>query len=243
MFSLCDVSVFVLAIGGSGLIRFEDVCYAYDGVPVLRHVDCLIAQGEAVAISGPNGAGKSTLLRMLNGLIYPELGHYWFKGTEITAAKMREHRYAKAFHQQVGFVWQNPDIQLFCGSIAEELAFGPEQMGLPADEIKRRVEDALEFAGIAHLRERAPYTLSGGEKKKTAIASILTMNPAVWTLDEPLSALDEKNQQWLIEFLLALKKAGKTLIFSTHDANLARQLADQEIRLEAAHSCIVSRHF
>ncbi|MCR5756540.1 MAG: energy-coupling factor ABC transporter ATP-binding protein [Selenomonas sp.] len=224
------------------MIRFEDVCYAYDGRPVLRHADFTIAQGEATALSGPNGAGKSTLLRILNGLIFPEVGHYRFRGVEITAAKMREHRYAKAFHQQIGFVWQNPDIQLFCGSVAEELAFGPEQMGLPADEIKRRVEDALEFAGIAHLRERAPYTLSGGEKKKTAIASILTMNPAVWTLDEPLSALDEKSQQWLIEFLLALKKSGKTLIFSTHDGNLARHLADQEIRLDATHSCAVSRY-
>ncbi len=224
------------------MICLEDVCYAYDGVPVLRHVDFTIAKGEAVALSGPNGAGKSTLLRMLNGLIYPELGRYLFKGTEITAARMREHRFAKAFHQQVGFVWQNPDIQLFCGSVAEELAFGPEQMGLPADEIERRVEDALELAGITHLRERAPYTLSGGEKKKTAIASILTMNPAVWTLDEPLGALDDKSQQWLIEFLLALKKAGKTLIFSTHDGNLTRQLADKELRLDAAHSCSVNRY-
>lgn len=224
------------------MIRLEDVCYAYDGVPVLRHVDCTIAKGEAVALSGPNGAGKSTLLRMLNGLIYPELGRYLFKGTEITAARMREHRYAKSFHQQVGFVWQNPDIQLFCGSVAEELAFGPEQMGLAAEEIERRVEDALELAGITHLRERAPYTLSGGEKKKTAIASILTMNPAVWTLDEPLGALDEKSQQWLVDFLLALKKAGKTLIFSTHDGTLARQLADKELRLDAAHSCSVNRY-
>jgi len=221
------------------LIRFEDVCYAYEGTAVLRHASFAIAKGEAVALTGPNGAGKSTLLRMLNGLIYPELGRYLFEQTEITASKMREHRYAKQFHQKIGFVWQNPDIQLFCGSVAEELAFGPEQMGLPPREIKERVEDALALLEISHLRERAPYTLSGGEKKKTAIASILTMNPAVWTLDEPLSALDEGGKLWLLDFLQALKQAGKTLIFSTHDKQLAKMLADREIHIDAEHNVCV----
>ena len=221
------------------MIRFEDVCYAYEGTPVLRHASFTVARGEAVALTGPNGAGKSTLLRMLNGLIYPELGRYLFEGTEITAQKMREHRYGKWFHQKIGFIWQNPDIQLFCGSVAEELAFGPEQMGLPPAEISQRVEDALALLEIGHLRERAPYTLSGGEKKKTAIASILTMNPALWTLDEPLSALDEKGQLWLIDFLQSLKKAGKTLIFSTHDGQLTKMLADKEIHIDGEHNMTV----
>ena len=217
------------------MIRFEDVCYAYDGVPVLRHVDFRLEKGEAVAITGPNGAGKSTLLRMINGLIYPELGRYCYEGEEITAAKMRDHRYSKWFHQQVGFVWQNPDAQLFCGSVAEELAFGPEQMGLAPAEIKRRVDDALELLELGHLRRRAPYTLSGGEKKKAAIAAILTMNPSIWAFDEPLSALDEKAQAWLQEFLQALQAAGKTLIVATHDAGLARTLAARTFTLTADH--------
>ncbi|MCR5439222.1 MAG: energy-coupling factor ABC transporter ATP-binding protein [Selenomonas sp.] len=217
------------------MIRFEDVCYAYDGVPVLLHVDFHVEKGEAVAITGPNGAGKSTVLRMVNGLIYPELGRYCYAGEEITADKMREHRYSKWFHQQVGYIWQNPDSQLFCGSVEEELAFGPAQMGLTAKEINTRVEDALALLGIESLRKRAPFTLSGGEKKKVAIASVLTMNPSVWTLDEPLSALDGKSRRWLLEFLTALKEAGKTLIFSTHEAELMEGLADKEIRMDELH--------
>lgn len=217
------------------MIRFADVCYAYEGEPVLRHINFTIAKGDTVLLRGPNGAGKSTLLRMLNGLIYPELGTYQFLGTEITAGRMRDHRYSKWFHQQMGFVWQNPDAQLFCGSVAEELAFGPEQMGLAPAEIKRRVDDALELLELAHLRQRAPYTLSGGEKKKAAIAAILTMNPSIWVFDEPLSALDEKAQAWLQEFLQALQAAGKTLIVATHDAGLARTLAARTFTLTADH--------
>lgn len=217
------------------MIRFADVCYAYDGEPVLRHIDFSIAKGDTILLRGPNGAGKSTLLRMLNGLIFPELGNYHFLGTKITASKMRDHRYAKWFHQQLGFVWQNPDTQLFCGSVAEELAFGPEQMGLPAAEIKRRVEDALELLGLGHLRHRAPYTLSGGEKKKAAIAAILTMNPHIWIFDEPLSALDEQGQTFLQEFLQALQSAGKTLIIATHDTRLAQTLSGRTFTLTAGH--------
>ena len=217
------------------MIRFEDVCYAYDGVPVLRHVDFRLEKGEAVAITGPNGAGKSTLLRMINGLIYPELGRYCYEGEEITAAKMREHRYSKWFHQQVGYLWQNPDSQLFCGSVEEELAFGPEQMGLTSREVHTRVEDALSLLGIEKLRKRAPFTLSGGEKKKVAIASILTMNPSVWTFDEPLSSLDEESRKWLLEFLMALKAAGKTLMISTHEIERIKDLVDKEIRINTRH--------
>ena len=102
-------------------------------------------------------------------------------------------------------------------------------------EINTRVEDALELLGIESLRRRAPFTLSGGEKKKVAIASVLTMNPSVWTLDEPLSALDEKSRQWLLEFLAALKEAGKTLIFSTHEVELVEYFADREIHIDEWH--------
>ena len=217
------------------MIQFDDVCYAYDGEPVLRHVDFAIDEGQAVVLSGPNGAGKSTLLRMINGLIYPEIGSYTFEGQSITEKQMREHKYSKWFHQRVGFVWQDPAVQLFCSSVEEELAFGPQQMGLPESEIRQRVREAMELLGLTRLAGRAPYTLSGGEKKKTAIASVLTMNPSVWTLDEPLSALDEATQDWLVEFLQALKAAGKTLIFSTHDRRLAADLADVRLEVDAAH--------
>ena len=223
------------------MIQFDDVCYAYDGEPVLRHVDFAIDEGQAVVLSGPNGAGKSTLLRMINGLIYPEIGSYTFEGQSITEKQMREHKYSKWFHQRVGFIWQDPAVQLFCGSVEEELAFGPQQMGLSEVETDQRVREAMELLGITRLASRAPYTLSGGEKKKTAIASVLTMNPSVWTLDEPLSALDQATQDWLVEFLQALKQAGKTLIFSTHDRRLARDLADVQIEVDASHEVRVTK--
>ena len=211
------------------MIELHDICYAYDENPILKHLNLHVNKGEAVALYGPNGAGKSTLLKMINGLIFPEIGEYIFEGTKITSELMADHKYSKFFHQRIGFVWQNPDVQLFCSTVEEELAFGPEQMGLSEAEVNRRVEDALSLLGLNKLRHRAPYYLSGGEKKKTAIASILTMNPTVWTLDEPLSALDEMTKVWLTEFLLELKHAGKTLIFSSHDSNFIEQLADRKI--------------
>ena len=215
------------------MIELNDVCYAYDNEPVLRHVNLKINKGDAVALSGPNGSGKSTLLKLLNGLIFPEIGSYKFEGQLITSKMMTDHKYSKYFHQKIGFVWQNPDVQLFCSSVEEELAFGPEQMGLSEAEIQRRVDDAVELLGLVKLRHRAPYYLSGGEKKKTAIASILTMNPAIWTLDEPLSALDNNTKNWLIEFLLELKRAGKTIIFSSHDSNFIDLLADKVFEMKS----------
>lgn len=223
------------------MIEFQDVCYAYEKQPVLLHVNFQIRRGETVLLEGPNGAGKSTLLKMLNGLICPAQGKFLFEGREITEALMRDHAYSKAYHQQVGFVWQNPDVQLFCGSVEEELAFGPQQMGLAPEEVSCRVEDALKLFGLAPLRARAPYYLSGGEKKKTAIASILTMNPSIWTMDEPLASLDEETQAWLLEFLAALKQAGKTLILSTHDKLLAERLADVRLLLDRTHQVHVQR--
>ena len=213
------------------MIELNDVCYAYENEPVLKHINLRVQKGEAVALYGENGAGKSTLLKMLNGLIFPEIGSYFFEGKQITPKTMENQVYAKYFHQKIGFVWQNPDVQLFCSSVEEEIAFGPEQMGLPENEIQNRVEDAMELLGLKKLRHRAPYYLSGGEKKKTAIASILTMNPAIWTLDEPLSSLDEKTKSWLTEFLLELKRAGKTIIFSSHDPHFIECLADWSLEL------------
>ena len=217
------------------MIALEDVCCAFDHEPVLRHISFTIKKGEAVLLTGPNGSGKTTLLRLLNGLVFPEIGTYTFEGTGITAKKMREHRYSKYFHQRVGYVWQNPDAQLFCASVEEELAFGPLQMGLPEEAVHQRVEDALAYFSLAKLRDKAPYFLSGGEKKRTALASIFTMNPLVWTLDEPENFLDEESQAWLTDFLQALKAAGKTIIMTSHHPDIVGRIADRELRLTAEH--------
>lgn len=214
------------------MITLSDICFAYENTPILSHITAEIKDGEAVLLHGPNGAGKTTLLRLLNGLLFPEKGTYTFEGTEITAKQLEDRKFAKSFHQRLGYVWQNPDSQLFCATVEEELAFGPLQMGLPSEEIKKRVSDAMELLAITHLARRAPYSLSGGEKKRTAIGAILTMNPKVWTFDEPESYLDEKGLSFLSEFLPALKEAGKTLIIATHHPEIMEELFDGEIALE-----------
>ena len=213
------------------MITLEDVCFAYENTPILLHLTKTIESGKTILLTGPNGAGKSTLLRLLNGLIFPQQGTYSFEGKQITAEQMRNRQYAKWFHQRVGYVWQNPDSQLFCSSVREELAFGPLQMGLSLEEVEKRVKDALQVLELEKLADRAPYSLSGGEKKRTAMASILTMNPQVWTMDEPESYLDVQGIAWLKEFLPALKSAGKTLVIATHHPEVVETMVDEEMIL------------
>lgn len=217
------------------MIVMENVCFAYEGNPVLRYISLHIERGKTVIIQGMNGCGKTTLLKMINGLIYPEEGKYFFDGEEVTEAKMRKDSFANNLHQRIGYIFQNSDVQLFCSSVEEEIAFGPRQMGLSEDEINKRVNDCLKMLGIEKLRDRAPYHLSGGEKKKVAIACILSMNPDVFVFDEPLSGLDRVGKEWLVQFLLKLKKMNKTLIISTHDDALADALADDRIYINENH--------
>ena len=214
------------------MIEFRGVSYAYDEDFVLSDMNFKINRGESVALCGANGSGKSTILKIINGIIFPTQGNYFFDGQEITKKILDDNKFSKKFHQRIGFIWQNSDVQLFCGSVEEEISFAPRQLGLSDAEIKKRTDDAMELLQLTKLKNRAPYTLSGGEKKKTAIASILTMNPEVWTLDEPLSALDEKFKTWTTEFLQALKEAGKTIIFSSHDSNFIEKIADRKISLD-----------
>ena len=217
------------------LIELNKVCFAYNGMVALRYIDLDIYEGETIILQGPNGCGKSTLLKLLNGLIYPEEGTYLFDGQAITEKTMKNSRFSKWFHQRMGFVFQNADIQLFCSNVEEEIAFGPMQMGLPQEEVNRRVEDVIDLIGIDKLRERAPYHLSGGEKRKVALACILSMNPQILVLDEPLTGLDQKTQTWLIDFLLTLQKAGKTMIISTHNQALGQTLGQRFVTMNEDH--------
>ena len=217
------------------IIKLEKVCFAYDGLIALRYIDLDIRRGETVVLQGANGCGKSTLLKLLNGLIFPEEGHYCFEGDEITEHKLKDQIYSKGFHQKIGFIFQNPDVQLFCGDVREEVEFGPRQMGLPEEEITRRADDVMRLIGIEELSERAPYHLSGGEKKKVAFACVLSMNPEVLVLDEPLAGLDKSTQDWLTDFLRELQDAGKTLVISTHDDELAHLLGDRIVYMNDRH--------
>lgn len=220
------------------LIELDRVCFAYDGQIALRYVSLCVCKGECVALMGDNGCGKSTLLKLVNGLIFPEEGRFFFQGREITEETLKDSRFSKWFHQKMGFVFQNSDIQLFCGSVWEEIAFGPRQMGLSEEEVAERVEDVIRLLKLEKLRDRAPYHLSGGEKRKTALACILSMNPEVLVLDEPLAGLDRRTREWLTDFLVELKEAGKTLLISTHDEEFARRLADRLVTMSEEHEIL-----
>ncbi|MCR4870156.1 MAG: energy-coupling factor ABC transporter ATP-binding protein [Atopobiaceae bacterium] len=217
------------------LISFDDFCFAYDDVPTLRHITLDIDEGDSVVLMGDNGSGKSTLLKAICGLIHPQLGSYRFDGVEVTEQRMRDASFSKRLHARVGFIFQDSDAQLFCPSVGDEIAFGPRQMGLSEEETARRVDDTLTLLGIESLRTRAPWTLSGGEKKRVAIACVLSMNPDVYCFDEPLAGLDAKTQAWLLGFLKQLKAAGKTLVVATHDQSLADALADYFVYMGEYH--------
>lgn len=218
------------------IIECNNLCYAYDNYIALRQVNFTVSAGETVVLQGPNGCGKSTLLKLLNGLLFPAEGTFRFQGKDITEKTLKDKRFAKEFHQKVGFIFQDSSLQLFTGSVEEEIAFGPRQMGLSEEAVTQRVNDVLQLTGLTALRDRAPYHLSGGEKKKTAIACILSMNPEVLVLDEPLAGLDTKTQQWLVSFLKELQSAGKTLIISTHNNALAEELGHRFIRMNDNHT-------
>ena len=221
------------------MIELKNVCYAYGKEVALRYINLNIQKGESVIIQGPNGCGKSTLIKLLNGIIFPMEGSYTYQGHEITEKTLKDIRFANWFHQQMGYVFQNADTQLFCGSVEEEITFGPTQMGLSEDEIKQRTEDCLKLFGIEQLRERPPYHLSGGEKRKVSLACILSMNPEVLILDEPLAGLDENTQTMLIDFLKKFHAAGKTLIIITHNRQLAKELGTRFIQMNEEHELAI----
>lgn len=217
------------------VIELQGACYAYDGEIALRYIDLDVYRHEAVSLMGGNGCGKSTLIRMLNGLIFPEEGKYIYEGREITAKKMQDNKFSKWFHQQVGYVFQNSDAQLFCATVEDEIQFGPLQMGLSEEEAAERTEDVIRLLELSKLRNRAPYHLSGGEKRKTALACVLSMNPKVLILDEPLAGLDQKTQEWLVDFLVRLRDSGKTIITATHNERFAERLSDRIVEMNEDH--------
>lgn len=198
------------------MIKLDDICFAYDGTPVLKHFNAEINDGEFVVIKGDNGCGKSTLLNIINALEFPEIGTYTFDGVQIDKKSVKNEKFSKSFHQKIGYVFQNTDSQLFCSSVYDEIAFAPRQMQLDETEVAKRVDDMLRLVDIEHLKERAPFHLSMGEKKKVAVASVLSMNPQTLILDEPMNFLDKKSRQWLVEFLGQMNSVGKTVIIVSH---------------------------
>lgn len=217
------------------MIDFKDVSYSYEENPALQDITFSIDSGESVCLLGPNGCGKSTLLKLLNGLIFATDGQYFFDGEEITKKHMKNSKTAKKFHQRIGFVFQDSEAQLFCSTVYDEIAFGPRQMGMKEEQVDQRVGDVLDLLEMSEFRHRQPYHLSGGEKKKVAIAATLALNPEVLVLDEPMNGLDPKTEHWLTNFILELHKTGKTIITSTHDLRLAQKISSRALLFSSEH--------
>lgn len=217
------------------MIELSEISYAYGEIQALAHINLTIGRGEAVALLGASGSGKSTLLKVLNGIILPERGVYRFDGEVISAKKLKDNRFAKGFHQKIGFVFQNADAQLFCADVHDEVAFGPRQMGMEEEAVARRVHDCLDLLGLLGLQDRPPYHLSGGEKRKVAIAAVLALNPEVLVLDEPLNGLDPRTQRWLVAFLIQLNQTGKTLITATHNLDLVQEISRRAVLFNEQH--------
>lgn len=212
------------------------VSYSYEqGVPALVDLDLTIDAGERVALLGANGSGKSTLLRILGGLTPPSGGEIRAFGAPLTTELLGGETRAQGFRRRVGIVFQNADAQLFSPTVRDEIAFGPLHLGLGQDEAQRRVADMVQLLGLEALLERPPYKLSGGEQKKVALAAVLAINPEVLLFDEPMGGLDPRTRQWLLEFLEALHRAGKTLILATHELAELDRLADRAVILGEDH--------
>ena len=220
------------------MIDIQNVVYAYSGAAALNKINLHISKGEAVALLGPNGCGKSTLLKLINGIISPDRGTYLFNNEVITGKKLQDAKFSKLFHRKIGFIFQNSDTQLFCADVYDEIAFGPRQMGMSEKEVAVRVNDCLELLHIQGFKDRQPYHLSGGEKKKVAIACVLAMNPEVLVLDEPMEGLDPRTQRWLVEFLKKLNTAGKTIITSTHNLELVEEISNRAVLFNEMHEII-----
>lgn len=194
------------------ILEASGLSFAYpDGTPGLHDVSCRFTHGESVGIVGANGAGKSTLLLHLNGLLLPQSGEVRVGELPVTAGTRAQ------IHRTVGYVFQDADDQLFMPTVEEDVAFGPLNLGLPAEEVRTRVRAALDAVGAAHLAGRAPYRLSGGEKRAVAIAGVLAMSPSILVLDEPSAGLDPAARRRLIGLL---RSFSHTKVIATHDLDL-----------------------
>ncbi|MDE7342495.1 MAG: energy-coupling factor ABC transporter ATP-binding protein [Muribaculaceae bacterium] len=205
-------------------IRFTDVHFSYpDGFEALRGVSFLLTHGERVALLGRNGAGKSTLLLLTNGLLLPSRGEVNIGDVPVGKKTL------PIVRQSVGMVFQNPDDQLFMPTVEEDVAFGPLNMKLPPEEVERRVGMALDAVGASDLRKRSAMQLSGGQRRRVAIATVLSMEPSILVLDEPTSNLDFSARRDLIE---VLKDFTHTQLIATHDLDMVRELCPRSIVID-----------
>ncbi len=203
------------------IVEVKDLAFTYpDRTPALQGISFRIHHGESVAIVGANGAGKSTLLLHLNGYLTPTGGQVRIGDYPLTRETLREVR------RTVGMVFQDPDDQLFMSTVFDDVAFGPLNLDLPVDEVTARVDKALATVGLSHLKERPPHRLSSGQKRRVAIASVLSMAPDILVMDEPSSGLDPRARRQLIELLRSFHH---TKIIATHDLDMVVDLCERTI--------------
>ncbi|MCL4492104.1 MAG: energy-coupling factor ABC transporter ATP-binding protein [Nitrospirae bacterium] len=218
------------------IIKVEEVSYRYyDRIPAVLDAGLAVKGGECFALIGANGSGKSTLLQLMSGLIYPASGRVLFKGREISEEALRDRAFLRYFRERVGYVFQDSDVQLFCPTVLDEMLYGPLQLDLSEEEALERAFGIMKMLNIEGLKDRPSYMLSGGEKKRVAIGSVLTMNPEVLLLDEPANGLDPRTQCYLMELLVALNEAGKTIVIATHDLSLVDELHARVAVLSEGH--------
>ncbi len=218
------------------VFELDDIFFSYPGSPpVLKNVSLTVRRGERVCILGANGCGKSTLLKIWAGLLSPQKGTFRAFGRTVNAGDWNDDAFSGGYHRRVGFIFQNSDVQLFCSTVEDEIAFGLLQQKLPARTVKSRIADIATLLGIESLLGKTPFKLSGGEKKKVALAAVLVMNPDVLILDEPTNGLDPRTQVWLVRLLNTLNGAGKTVIASTHNLELVTKIADRGILFSEGH--------
>ncbi|MFH0948304.1 MAG: ABC transporter ATP-binding protein [Elusimicrobiota bacterium] len=209
------------------IFELNDVHFSYlRKFPALCGIDINIRQGEKITLIGANGSGKSTLLHIFDGLIFPDKGTIKVFGKEFKENDFCSEDFSKNFRKKVGLVFQNPDIQLFCPTVKEDIVFGPLHLGVEKEEIQKRLDELVHLLDIKDLLARSPHHLSIGEKRKVAIASTLIIHPDVLILDEPTAGLDPLTTRHIIDLLLQENQSGKTIITATHDLHIVEEISD-----------------
>lgn len=209
------------------VFELKGAYFSYLGkFPALCGIDIDIRSGQKITIIGANGCGKSTLLQMLDGLIFPDRGTIRAFGRRINEGVFDEEGFSGYFRQKVGFVFQNPEVQLFCPTVKDDIIFGPLHLGVAKEEIIRRLEKVAAIFDIEDLLDRSPHQLSIGEKRKVAIASTLAVEPECLILDEPTAGLDPLTARHIIDIILQANADGKTVITATQDLHIVEEISD-----------------
>ncbi len=212
------------------LLEVEAVTHAYDsGPPAVRDVTLTIHAGEFLALLGKNGSGKTTLAKHLGGLLTPTHGRVLLRGQEVSQVPLHQ------FAQEVSYVFQNPDHQLFADTVEAEVAFGPRNIGLDAAEVRTRVDEALDAVGLQSLREQDPFLLGRGERQRLAVAALLALRPRMLILDEPTTGLDYPEQRQMMDLLKRLHHEGRTILIITHAPWVAAEYAERALLMADGH--------